>query len=422
MSVVRVRQGTPDRGPEAIVPLPELLLLPVESPCYSPAGQLAKSPANSIGYRRLTGVDSEGVRRPSALRTGDTMGRKSIAGVMVVAAAACFPFEAGAQQHHRRRGHGQEPAGGAAAPAAGGNDAAGMSFTPEEAQTAAPAPDAAPLPPDNGGTAASASGSTPGAGGSGGSGDLLGVPGGEVSAARHPLHEDIYAVQQIYALRNHRLELTPSLNVSLNDPFVSHVGVGLSANYWISNVLAVGLTGVFFQGLNASSDVNYFVGRSTGLVVPINEYQFAAALNFTYVPLYGKFSMFNRYIFHWDMYLTAGVGVMRSRPIPAIDPEVRTFDWGTHIMFDAGVGVRVFISRSVGITAELRNFIYPELLESTTVGPETGTVNGQPSTQCSNCRRNPATWTNTNSLTDNVMASIGLTIFLPFSFTYRLPK
>ncbi len=98
----------------------------------------------------------------------------------------------------------------------------------------------------------------------GGSNLQLEVPGGEVTAQRHPFREEIYAVQQIYALRNHRLELTPTANFALNDPFVSHTGFGLNANYWISNVLAVGLTGVFFQGLNAQSDVNSsWVARPT---------------------------------------------------------------------------------------------------------------------------------------------------------------
>jgi hypothetical protein len=161
-------------------------------------------------------------------------------------------------------------------------------------------------------------------------------------------------------------------------------------------VLAVGVTGVFFQGLNCTSDVNYFVGRSTSLVVPINEYQLAAAVNFSYVPLYGKFSMFNRFIFHWDMYLTAGVGIMRSRPIPAIDPEVRTFDWNTAILFDAGIGFRVFCLALGGLTLELRNFIYPELLENTATNfPETGhDALRRPSLPpAPACRRNPANWT-----------------------------
>ena len=252
----------------------------------------------------------------------------------------------------------------------------------------------------------------------------LTVPGGEVTAAHHPLNEEIYAAQQIYALRNRRFEINPSVNIALNDPFVSHTGFGLTMNYWISNVLSVGLTGVFFQGLNSVSEVNYNVGRSTRLAVPINEYQVAAALNFSYVPLYGKFSMFNRFIFHWDMYLTAGVGIMRTRPIAAVDPEVRSFDWNTRILFDAGLGFRVFVSRSVAITAELRNFIYPELLENTNTNlPETGPgAGGAISTTCTTCRRNPANWTSESALTDNVMLSVGLTVFLPFSFSYHLPK
>lgn len=317
------------------------------------------------------------------------MARTTIARVMLTAAALTVPLTASAQQ---------PPAGGASA----GQDSGEMVISADEA--------AAETPP------AGQAGDT-------GAQLQLTVPGGEVTAQHHPLNEEIYAAQQIYALRNRRFEINPSVNVALNDPFVSHTGIGLTMNYWISNVLSVGLTGVFFQGLNSVSDVNYNVGRSTQLAVPINEYQLAAALNFSYVPLYGKFSMFNRFIFHWDMYLTAGVGIMRSRPIPAIDPEVRTFDWNTAIMFDAGIGFRVFVSRSVAITLELRNFIYPELLENTRTNfRESAVVNGRASTTCADCRRNPANWTSSNALTDNVMLSAGLTFFLPFSFNYRLPK
>ena len=332
------------------------------------------------------------------------MGRKTIARFLLTAAVLSLPVAGNAQR--RRHSQAQTPAAAPAAdpmaaPAAQAQPATGggsdMDFSqPEQPATPTAEPAQAEQP-------------------AGGSNLQLEVPGGEVTAQRHPFREEIYAVQQIYALRNHRLELTPTANFALNDPFVSHTGFGLNANYWISNVLAVGLTGVFFQGLNAQSDVNVFVGRSTGLVVPINEYQLAAALNFSYVPLYGKFSMFSRYIFHWDLYVSAGVGIMRSRPIAAIDPEIRTFDWNTNILFDANIGFRIFFSRSVGLTLELRNFVYPELLENTNIAPEG-------SATAANSRRNRATWTGESALTDNVMLSVGLTVFLPFSFSYHLPK
>jgi outer membrane beta-barrel protein len=324
--------------------------------------------------------------------TGVTMGRKTIARFLLTLACVGLPLTVQAQQ---------QTGGSTGGNGGGGSD---MDFSTPEPQTGGG---------DAQGTGGTAGAAEPGTGT--GAGLQLDVPGGEVQPQRHPFNEEIYAVQRIFALRYHRVELTPTANFALNDPFVSHTGFGLTANYWISNVLAVGLTGVFFQGLNVPSNVNLQVGRSTGLVSPINEYQMAAALNFSYVPLYGKFSMFSRYIFHWDLYLTAGVGVMRSRPIPAIDPEIRTFDWNTAILFDAGLGVRIFFSRAVGLTLELRNFVYPELLENTTVPPE------GPST-CAACRRNRTTWTNESALTDNVMVSIGLTVFLPFSVNYRLPK
>lgn len=365
------------------------------------------------------------------------MGHRTIARFILTVAVLGLPLTAEAQPRRRRHRDTQPepPAQTTQAPEAqpaaqtGGGDNGGMTFTTEEAtQPAQPTPDASQTGATGAGT-----GDT-GTGTSGDTGTLT-VMGGEVTAQRHPLREEIYAVQQIYALRNHRVELSPTANFSLNDPFVQHTGFGLTANYWITNVLSVGVTGVFFQGLNVPSDVNRFVGRSTGLVVPINEYQMAAALNFSYVPLYGKFSMFNRFIFHWDLYLTAGVGIMRTRPIAAIDPEVRSFEWGTRIMFDAGLGVRVFVTRSVGITLELRNFVYPELLESTRTNRDYTDSNGQRvrgldeigpapdfSTTCANCRRNQANWTSANELTDNVMLSIGLTVFLPFGVTYRLPK
>lgn len=338
---------------------------------------------------------------------------------MLAAALVSVPLGVEAQPRRSRRQRGgaaEQPAPAAETPAAAGQsegqsgESGAMTFSEEEASQPTPPP-----AENNAGTSTSTD--------TGNGGLQLTVPGGEVQAQRHRLSEEIYAVQQIYALRNHRLEINPSANFALNDPFVQHTGFGLTVNYWITNVLGVGLTGVFFQGLSVPSDVNLQVGRSTGLVVPINEYQAAAALNFSYVPLYGKFTVFNRFIFHWDLFLTAGVGIMRTRPIPAVDPEVRTFDWNTRIMFDASLGFRVFVSRSVAITAELRNFIYPELLENTSTNfVETGLENGRVTTTCAQCRRNPNNWTSESVLTDNVMLSVGLTIFLPFSFSYRLPK
>lgn len=231
----------------------------------------------------------------------------------------------------------------------------------------------------------------------------------EAAPRRTEASEEIYAIQQIYALRNRRIELAPSWSFSVNDQYVSHPAAGVALNYWFTNVLAVGVNFLWYGGLENESDLNFNVRRSTRLAVPITEYQLGTHLNFTYVPLYGKFAMFNEYIFQWDAYLVGGVGLMRTRPVPVIDPEIRQFDFGMRVAFNVGLGIRVFLSRWLAVFAELRNYMYLEKLEALTV-PLEG-------------RQDPATWfADSPSFTNNVTAHLGITLFLPPSFEYKLPR
>ena len=49
-------------------------------------------------------------------------------------------------------------------------------------------------------------------------------------AAKRDMNEQMYAVQQIYALRYHRFEIQPGWNFTFNDQFVSHPGPVLGLN------------------------------------------------------------------------------------------------------------------------------------------------------------------------------------------------
>ena len=230
------------------------------------------------------------------------------------------------------------------------------------------------------------------------------------AAAGKTVRADVYAVQQIYALRRGRFELMPYWSFSLNDQFVSHLGPGLGVNYYLTNVLAIGLNGTFHQPFNGDSDFNFQNRRATRLAVPLNEYQAAATANFTYVPMYGKFSGFSQFIFHYDGYVVGGVGALRTRPIAVIDPDNRKFDYDWRLAMSLGIGLRVFLNRWFAVTMEIRDYIYVEQLENTEVAP----------TQAA--QRDPNTWFGEKPLTNNVQAQLGISIFLPFSWEYRLPK
>jgi outer membrane beta-barrel protein len=225
------------------------------------------------------------------------------------------------------------------------------------------------------------------------------------------ISEEIYAVQQIYAIRKNRMEIAPSFGFTLNDPYVSHYNIGAGLNFWITNVLAIGLNMNWYQGLDSESDLNFHVRRSARLAIRPTEYQFGASLNFTYVPFYGKFAMFNRYIFQWDAYIMGGVGLMHTRPIPVVDPEYRSFDFTYKVSIgNPAIGFRIFLSKWLTFFMELRTYPYLEKLENLQVALGDG-------------RQDKALWLEDSStLVWNVVASIGMTMFIPFGFDYKLPK
>ncbi len=226
--------------------------------------------------------------------------------------------------------------------------------------------------------------------------------------------EKIYAVQRMYVLRRGRFEVAPSLAFTVNDQFVTHNALAGSLNYWVTNVLAVGANVLWHQGLESESALDFTVRRSTRLAVPITEYQLGANLNFTYVPVYGKFELFNDSIFQWDSYIVGGVGVIRTRPVAEIDPSVRTFSFDWRVSFNAGIGLRVFMTRWLSVFGELRDYMYLEKLENLKVALGSGTPGS---------RTDTATWIDPSStLTHNVMMHVGITMFFPFTFEYRYPK
>jgi len=226
--------------------------------------------------------------------------------------------------------------------------------------------------------------------------------------AARDIKEQVYAVEQVFALRVRRFELQPYWAITLNDQFVTHPGPGVGLNYWITQVLAIGVNGTYYQPFNNDSEFNFQTRRAARVAVPLTEYQWGAAFNFTYVPIAGKFSGFADFIFQYDAYVVGGVGALSTRPIPTIDPDNRSFNWEPKLAFNAGLGLRIFFNRWFAADLEVRDYIFADKIEATTIAQDP---------------TNEATWYDKQSrLTNNVQAQLGVSVFIPFSFDYRLPK
>jgi outer membrane beta-barrel protein len=222
------------------------------------------------------------------------------------------------------------------------------------------------------------------------------------------LAETIKAVQQRFIIKKRRFEVQPFWGYTLNDQFVSHNAPGLALNYYITEAMAVGLNGQYFDPFNSVSSFNAQVRRAARVGVPLTEYQWSAAANFTYVPASGKFSGFQNFIFHYDAYVVGGVGALSTRPIPVIDPDYRNFEWQPKVAFNAGLGIKIFFNRWFAALLEVRDYIFIDELENTEIDEDD--------------RSNPDTWLGDSSLTNNVQFQLGVSVFIPFSFEYRLPK
>jgi outer membrane beta-barrel protein len=228
--------------------------------------------------------------------------------------------------------------------------------------------------------------------------------------AAKPLGDRIYAVQQIYALRRGRFELNPYWSIALNDQFVQHPGPGLALNYYIINELAVGVNFNWYAPFNVDSKFNFNTRRAARVGVPLTEYNWGGAVNLTYVPAYGKFSGFGDFIFHWDVYLVAGGGVISTRPIAVIDPNNRFFNWKIKPAGNVGIGARIFFNRWFAAILEVRNYLFMDQLENLQIPVSAA------------AQADSGNWYGDDQFTIDVAAQLGVSIFLPFSFEYRLPK
>ncbi len=235
-------------------------------------------------------------------------------------------------------------------------------------------------------------------------------------AAARNLDNQMYAVQQIYALRNHRVELNPYWGVTMNDQFVSHPGPGLGVNYYLTNVFAVGVNGNVYAGLNANSDFNFQTSRSARVGEPVTEYAWNANVNLQFVPAYGKFAGFGDFIFHYDVFTVLGAGLISTRPIAVIDPDNRSFTFSAKPNGHIGGGLRIFFNRWFAAMFEVSDYVFYDQLENPLI------ASGIDSTGKSNSQ-NKDTWLAKDaSFTNNVQAQVGVSVFLPFSWEYQLAK
>jgi outer membrane beta-barrel protein len=212
--------------------------------------------------------------------------------------------------------------------------------------------------------------------------------------------QDIVVVMRKPFLKMNRLELTPSAAVTLNDNMIRHYELNGQASYWLTDVLAVGFEGqLFVKDFLETFDL---VARQDRRLPTLNKYNFGAALNFHYVPIYAKFAMFNKRIVHWEAFFTAGVGFTQSEVIPR-DPALP--GW-TNFLITPNVGftARVFVTKWVTLNLGIRDYIFVDKFEN---------VNRDDTMSLDEAKDDAS-----GKLVNHLVFQAGLSFWFPTSFKY----
>jgi len=215
---------------------------------------------------------------------------------------------------------------------------------------------------------------------------------------------DIVVVQRKPFLKSGRLELQPLAGVTINDNLIRHYGFGGDLTYFLTDVFGVGVQGMYFlKELTArESLIGQQYSRSAGL----NKYLWQASLNFTYVPVYGKFALFGGSIMHWDVFASGGIGVTQTEIIPRRS-DAEAFQ---HLAItpNFGIGTRLYLWDWLAFNFAIRDYILPDKFEPLNRGRDQSIDEVKANAE--------------GKLIQNVMIYAGLGFYLPSSFSYRTPR
>ncbi len=288
-----------------------------------------------------------------------------------------------------------------AAPAPAKDDAGEIEMSPDEAKPAATGTDAAPVNPDE---IDMSEPEKPA--------DLttdLGTTGDPTGAVKvttvkkTPLSwQDIVVVVRKPFLKARRTELLPFVGTTLNDNIIRHYTAGGELAYYLTDVLAVGVEGLYY--VKSFREPYDLIARQARRLPTINKYNWSAALNFHYVPVYGKFAVFHRKLLTWEVQFTAGIGAGQSETVQR-DKRFAPF---TNLLITPNVGasMRFFLTKWITVSLGVRDYVFYDHFEPKNRSDD---MNATAAEAKSN---------SDGALINNVMFQIGVSFWVPTSFEY----
>jgi len=218
--------------------------------------------------------------------------------------------------------------------------------------------------------------------------------------------QDIVVIPRKRFLKGGRLELAPFTGTSINDILIRHYVFGLDLNYFITDALSIGLQGNYY--VKQLTERETLIGLQYNRIPTLNRYLWSGLLSFGYVPVYGKFALFNKGIVHWEIISSAGMGVTKTEIIPrdlALD-AFQTMAITPHF----GIGGRFFLFDWISLNYMFRDYLILDKFEPLTRTKEVYSTAAEAQSHAD------------GKMVNNLMFYVGLGVYLPTSFQYKTPR
>ncbi len=165
------------------------------------------------------------------------------------------------------------------------------------------------------------------------------------------LKDRIKSVSNRLYVKSGRLELTvlPMTSISLNDAFYQKLGGGAGIAYHFNEAFSAQALVTYSLNLDTDHASSYTISAGGKSTIPYaGKRTILASADFCWSPIYGKISLASEWTMHFDTYIMAGFGAIGGEQV-----RDSSFAFG----LDAGLGARLFFSRSLALKLEFKDYM-----------------------------------------------------------------
>jgi outer membrane beta-barrel protein len=211
------------------------------------------------------------------------------------------------------------------------------------------------------------------------------------------LGDKVKAVQRKGFLKRGRFEVAPMFALTMNDAFFQKYGPALRIAYNVQDSFAIALRAAYFGGPMWGGGPNLYDAYRTDNVreakiafqsqLLSSQVHSQLMLDGMWSPVYGKLAFLQHDIVHFDLFLAAGFGVVRSATSDA------PLNQGSHLAADLGGGIRFYPKEWLAFEMGVMATLYPDQPVPSVPG----------------------------TLQSVFVANVGFSFFFPFRFEYVEP-